>query len=415
MDLSKYSVGIGDRFSHEGPAQLRAVMRAAEEGVLITPVWNKSHREHTIIGTHPMDVRREADGAVDALEWTSDYCVDADHIGLDNVDLFIEASDFFTLDVADCTGLAADEDAIRSFVSRNRDLTGDLDVAGCEEKFEVRAADLEECARKYLLAVQQAGRIYRRIEQSKGRDRFVTEVSMDETDRPQKPEELLFILVMVAQEGIPAQTIAPKFTGRFNKGVDYDGDVERFDTEFRADLAVIDFAVEHFNLPENLKLSIHSGSDKFSLYAPMSRALKDFNAGLHIKTAGTTWLEEVIGLAEAEDDGLALARDIYRQALRRHDELCEPYAPVLDIREENLPEAQEVDAWDGRTFAAALRHDRNCPLYNPDLRQLLHVAYKIAAEMGDEFYESLRKHRDIIGQHVTNNIYRRHIRPLFLS
>ncbi len=92
---------------------------------------------------------------------------------------------------------------------------------------------------------------------------------MDETDTPQTPQELLLILTVLADEGVPVQTIAPKFTGRFNKGVDYVGDVAQFENEFRDDLAVIAYAVKKFRLPANLKLSVHSGSDKFSLYAPM--------------------------------------------------------------------------------------------------------------------------------------------------
>jgi len=111
---------------------------------------------------------------------------------------------------------------------------------------------------------------------------------MDETDQPQKPVEMLFILAAIADEGVPARTIAPKFTGRFNKGVDYVGDVSQFAKEFEEDLAVVAFAVKEFGLPEDLKFSIHSGSDKFSIYQPMKKAMKKFNAGLHIKTAGTT-------------------------------------------------------------------------------------------------------------------------------
>src|SRR5207244_651086 len=98
---------------------------------------------------------------------------------------------------------------------------------------------------------------------------FITEISIDETDEPQTPPELLVILAVIADEGIPIQTIAPKFTGRFNKGVDYVGNVAQFTKEFSQDLAVIAFAVKNYSLPASLKLSVHSGSDKFSIYGPM--------------------------------------------------------------------------------------------------------------------------------------------------
>ena len=128
---------------------------------------------------------------------------------------------------------------------------------------------------------------------------------MDETDSPQTPPELLIILAALADQKIPLQTIAPKFTGRFNKGVDYVGDIKQFEKEFNEDLAVIAYAIQKYGLPPTLKLSVHSGSDKFSIYEPMRKALQKFGAGVHIKTAGTTWLEELIGLAEARaaDDG----------------------------------------------------------------------------------------------------------------
>ena len=120
---------------------------------------------------------------------------------------------------------------------------------------------------------------------------------------------------------MPIQTIAPKFTGRFNKGVDYVGDLAQFEREFNDDLCVIAHAVKQYGLPANLKLSVHSGSDKFSIYPAIRRALAKHGAGVHVKTAGTTWLEEVIGLAEAGGAGLALAKEIYAEALSHMDEL----------------------------------------------------------------------------------------------
>lgn len=130
----------------------------------------------------------------------------------------------------------------------------------------------------------------KKIATKKGEGTFIAEVSMDETDAPQTPIEMFFILAAIADRKIPAQTIAPKFTGRFNKGVDYVGDVEQFRIEFEQDLAIIDFAVKEFDLPENLKLSVHSGSDKFSIYGVIGDAIRKYDAGLHLKTAGTTWL-----------------------------------------------------------------------------------------------------------------------------
>jgi hypothetical protein len=288
-------------------------------------------------------------------------------------------------------------------------------VPGIDEPIEVTRDDVTRIAKKVLLAVSEAGKIYRHIEQVKGKDNFVTEVSMDETDQPQTPIDMFFILAAIADEGIYAQTIAPKFTGRFNKGVDYVGDVAQFEKEFNQDLAVIAFAIEEFGLPENLKLSVHSGSDKFSIYGPINRALKKFGAGLHLKTAGTTWLEELIGLAMAGGDGLAVAKEVYAKALSRLDELCGPYKTVININKLKLPSAGTVKNWSGQDYAQALRHDQSCKKYNQHLRQLLHVGYKVAAEMGKDYLRVLDRNEAIIAEQVTRNIYQRHIEPLFID
>ncbi len=415
MILEKYSFGIGDRFCHQGKAQLAALIKAKEQGIDITPVWNKSYREHTIIGTRPADTRTEADDAVATCGWGGTYFVDADHIGLKNVDEFVESSDFFTLDVADFIGKPADAVEVKDFVKKHNRYIGSLDIPGADERFEISKEQARAIADKYLLAIREAGKIYRHIKSAKGEDNFVTEVSMDETDRPQTPVEMFFILAAIADEGINAATIAPKFTGRFNKGVDYVGDVRKFAREFEQDIAVIKFAVKEFGLPTDLKLSVHSGSDKFSIYKPMREATRRFDTGLHIKTAGTTWLEELIGLAMGGGEGLDIAKEVYAKALARIDELCAPYATVIDIDKEKLPKPEEVTKWDGERFAAALRHNQSCKDYNPSLRQLLHVGYKVPAEMGKRYLNALEKYEDVVAENVTENIYQRHIKPVFMA
>ncbi len=414
MILEKYSMGIGDRFARQGKAQLAAIIEAKRQGVDVTPVWNKSHREHATIRTVPADVRSEADEAVKSLGWTDGYHVDADHIGLKNVDLFMDSSDFFTLDVADFTGQSADEEDIRAFVEKHKKYIGSFEVPGIDEAFKTTADRIEGIARKYLLAVKEAGKIYRHIEATKGADNFVTEVSMDETDEPQTSEEMFFILAAVADEGIPAQTVAPKFTGRFNKGVDYVGNVAQFENEFNQDLAVIALAIKEFGLPPNLKLSVHSGSDKFSIYEPIRKAIKKYDVGLHLKTAGTTWLEELIGLAMAGGQGLKIAKEVYRKALGRSDELCGPYATVIDIDKDKLPSPEVVEGWSGQEYANALRHDQTCQQYNLHFRQLLHVAYKIAAEMGQRYLAALKEFENVIAINVTENILERHLKRIFI-
>ena len=413
MKLGKYSIGIGDRFSHQGVAQLRAIIKANQSGLDISPVWNKSNREHTYVHSHPADVRQEANAAVASLGFTGKYFVDADHINLGTVAPFVETADFFTLDVASFIGKESSAEAVSAFVNSCKKYLGQLTIPGINHPIEVKEELLIKIAGKFLAATQQASEIYTFLKEKKGEGNFITEVSMDEVESPQTPVDLFFILKMLADKGVPAQTIAPKFTGRFNKGVDYNGNVEQFAREFEEDVLVIDFAVKEFGLPKELKLSVHSGSDKFTIYPIMAGIIRKYNKGLHVKTAGTTWLEEVIGLALAGGEALEAAKFIYTNALGRKDELCAPYADVIDIDDSKLPSAAEVASWSSEKFANTLRHIPRHPDYNPNFRQLIHVGYKVASEMGTTYTDLLKKHADIVGSCVEENIYERHLKRLF--
>ena len=393
LTLEKYTIGVGDRFAHQAKAQLQACIKLAQEGVEVIPVWNKSNREHSFIGSEPQSVYDAAKSAVDALGWGKGWHVDADHINLDTVDKYLDSSDFFTIDVADYIGQSVEGDMVMAFVGKHPELVGTVAIEGIDEPFEITAEYVEEVAGKYLGAAAEAAKIYRHIESKK--DEFIAEVSMDETDAPQTPPELLIILAALADEGGKLQTVAPKFTGRFNKGVDYVGDLAQFEREFNDDLAVIAHAIAKYGLPDNLKLSVHSGSDKFSIYPIIGAAIRRTGAGVHVKTAGTTWLEELIGLAEAGGDGLVLS--------------------VIDIDADKLPSAQEVNGWNGEQYANALRHVQEHPEFNMHFRQLLHISFKLAAKEGARYTDLLKVNEQVVAKNVTENIYDRHFKRLFVE
>ncbi len=130
--IGKYSMGLGDRFGHQGEAQLRAITEASSRGIEITPVWNKSNREHNIIGSGPEDVRIEADNETAKIGFKKPYFVDADHITYETVDRFIDYSDFFTIDVSSYIGLKAEEKEIAEFMAgvRNIQVICDYPVPG---------------------------------------------------------------------------------------------------------------------------------------------------------------------------------------------------------------------------------------------------------------------------------------------
>jgi hypothetical protein len=413
MKLGRYSFGLGDRFNHQGKAQLGSLIRARKAGVEIIPVWNKSNREHLIVKSTPQQTRIEADEAVASLKWDLPYFVDADHINLINVDKFIGYCDFFTIDVADYIGKEAADEDVEEYVSSNRKFIGKLAIPGIDDSFNIDKDFLTSFSIKFLAAIEEAAKIYRYISKKTKAGGFIPEVSMDEVLEPQTPAELFFILQALASRNVPLQTIAPKFTGRFNKGVDYKGDIGKFKKEFEQDLLVLSYAIKAFGLPENLKLSIHSGSDKFALYPIIGELIHKYDMGIHIKTAGTTWLEEITGLAAAGDEGLEIAKLIYRNAFKRKEELCKPYAAVIEINDSALPDPSVTQKWDKEKFVGTLRHIKGHPDYNPNFRQLLHVGYKVAAELGDRYYSALERFSDIVGKNVSDNIYERHLKPLF--
>jgi len=412
MKLEKFTLGVGDRFGREGVAQLAALQKAAALGVEVTPVWNKSNREHMLIGSTPADTQSAAWAAVRAAGWSAPYHLDADHIGLKTVDRFLPHCDFYTIDVADFIGAAAGPDDVSTVRDTLRPLVGRTFFG---QDHPLDDTTVERFLARYALAIREAGKIHRHIETARGKDGFIAEVSTDEAETPQSPMDLFLILGALAGEGVRVQTIAPKFTGRFNKGVDYVGDVGQFTREFEQDLVAIRVATAEFGLPENLKISVHSGSDKFSLYGPIRELLKKHGAGLHLKTAGTTWLEEVIGLALAGGLCLDVAKQIYSNAFERIDEFSQPYATVIDIRRDLLPEPGTVAEWTGGELAAALAHEPSNPEFNPSLRQLVHVSFKVAAEMGAAYLDALDSARATIATCVTVNLFDRHIKPLFLG
>ena len=408
--IERYSIGAGDRFGRQGAAQIVAFRKAREKGVDVAIVWNKSNREHILIGTEPTDQRAAAERAIKETGWDGPWHVDADHIGLTTIDRFAPHCDFFTLDVADYIGKSAAPEAIEAFAAKHANLPAAKGIPARLDAAAIRAA-----AGRYLHAVDEAAKIYRRICELRKGDDFVTEVSMDETAIPQSPAELIVILAALADAGVPVQTIAPKFSGRFNKGVDYVGDIAAFFKEFEADVRAARWSAEAFGLPKSLKLSVHTGSDKFSLYKGIGKIIRKEGAGLHLKTAGTTWLEEIVGLADSGGDGLAMAKEIYRAAYGRFDEVVAPYAEIIDIDRKKLPSPDEVDRWDGPALVAALRHVQADKRFDPGMRQLVHVAFRVAAAMGERYFEALDKHKAAVSRNVTANLWERHLVPLFIG
>jgi hypothetical protein len=123
----------------------------------------------------------------------------------------------------------------------------------------------------------------------------------------------------------------------------------------------------------------------------------------------------VIGLAESGGEGLKMAQEIYSEALDHMEALCAPYATVIDIDPAKLPSRETVRGWTSEQFVSALRHDQTCEQYNPSLRQLIHVGYKVAAKMGERYLQMLEACEATVAKNVTENLFERHLKPLFLG
>lgn len=410
MQLSRFSIGTGDRFGLEAEAQIAAFEALRSHGGEADIVWNKSNREHVIIGSSPADQAAAAGAAIRRTGWDGAWFVDADHITLKTVDWFIPHCNFFTIDVAEAIGKKASAEARAAYLGRAKFL---LEEGAAPVP--VTQVDIETVADKFLAAVQEAGTTYRYIAAKKPQGSFVVELSMDETDAPQTPAQVAAILVAVAAENIPLATFAPRFPGKFLKGIDYVGDVAEFLSAFEAETKIVLWASEKLGLPKGLKLSVHTGSDKFMLYKGIHDILVRLGAGVHLKTAGTTWLEEIVGLAEAGGDGLTLAKRVYAAAYARIDELVGPYANVVEIDRARLPRPEDVAAWDSAAFVHALRHEPGSSTMQSDMRQLMHVGFKVAAEMGKEYTDALLEYRGSVARNVQHNLYARHLLPLILG
>jgi hypothetical protein len=407
----RFSLGCGDRFGYEGRAQLRAFVLARQQGIPVVPVWNKSHREHRLTGTRPADVRREADEAVAALGWSEPYYVDADHVTASTLADFVTDCDFFTLDVAEAIGRPPPPEAEARLRDRARTWLG-RPLPLPYGDWRPTAAELDAAVRRQAAPIEAARAAWERLRALLGERSVHVEVSMDETSQPQSLADLWVILIGLADAGVPVHTLAPRFPGAFHKGVDYEGDPTQFGRRLEEALTLLRYAREELGIPAHARLSLHSGSDKFRLYPVIREVLHRTGEGLHVKTAGTTWLEEVVGLVRAGSEGAAIVREIYRRALDQAATLLAPYAAVVSVDVSRLPPAHELAAWSADHLAAAIVHDPSSPKYWPELRQFFHVAYPVAAAI-PEFHEALRAYREFIEPGVTFNLLERHLRPLF--
>ncbi len=413
ISLDKYSFGFGDRFSLHGEAFLQALKKANDSGLQITPVWNKSFRGYSFVGDDAATVKEKVDKLMQNHTWCKQYHIDADHIKYDNVSEFIDSCDYFTIDVSGYIRKLAHYDEMDSFIKANQKYIGRMNVPGMSETFQVFENMITSFAGMYLLAAQKAGEVYQLIKKRKGHKNFITEISMDEVHYSHSPLELFFILNALAYYDVDFQLISPKFIGRFNKNVEYAGDTEKFKAELEMYLKMINFAIEEFNLNPDLKLSIHSGSDKFAIYPVIKDVIQKFDAGIHIKTSGIGWLDSIMYLAELEGEAYDFVKEIYVTSYEDFSELVTPYDKVIDINKSKLPSPDEINKLNGKQFKAALDNNSGNEDYNPTLRQFMSCAYKTAACQKEKYEDLVNANLEMINKQIEENLFEKHFSQIY--
>ena len=422
------SAGFGDRLGLATPGHVRAVRQFRETAGGIAPIFaQQSVRENARTGRTPQQVLDDATWGVFQEGWRDPLGADADHLKTPaDVDAFIAAGySFYTIDPGDHVDNAAHTaspaevetkvqalpwDALEDTAQdmERRYLDRSFDLGGAALTFERET--LWRAAAKYGCAIAHTVRMYRHLADrmghhapSTGSDHsFELEVSVDETETPTSPAEHLFIASELRRLGVRWVSLAPRFVGRFEKGVDYIGDLEVFSAEFARHAAVARALGPY-------KLSLHSGSDKFSIYPIVARLAGGGSAGLtgplvHLKTAGTSYLEALRAVARVAP---ALFREILAFARERYDTDRATYHVSAQLA--NVPPPLSSPS---RGEAVALSDaDLSGLLEQFDARQVLHVTFgSVLDRFGDRLLATLREHEEVYCALLESH-FRRHLLP----
>jgi len=366
------SFGFGDRLGLATPGHIAAI-----QGTNIAPIFaQQSVRENARTGRTPFQVMNDAKRAVEAMRWQGPGGADADHLKtLEDLPPFVDAGfTFFTIDPGEFVDNHADSDSLQTLqeklrVSERKDVGWDqLSTLYLSHNQVFYFAQFDEGSLlraeiKYGKAIQHTIKMYQALLQMK--DSFDFEVSVDETDAPTTPLEHYFIANELLRAGVQFTSLAPRFIGRFEKGVDYIGDLAQLDAEMAKHAAVT-------ALFGTYKLSLHSGSDEFNVYPLIA---KYWGKKFHVKTAGTSYLEALRVLSVREP---ILFTNIWNLALARFPQERATYHVSAEI--EKVPDKMDL---------TALLDEFNA-------RQILHVTFGSAlAQYGQELKLALTKHADL--------------------
>jgi hypothetical protein len=393
------SAGLGDRLGLATPGHVQAVrgilrpgsgqvLRSSSGQADIAPIFaQQSVRENARTGRTPQQVMDDATWGVFQEGWREPWGADADHLKTpSDVDAFVVAGyTFYTIDPGDHVDNSAHTAPPAEVEAKGQALPWDAleDAAqDVERRYLGRPFDLEDitltfdretlwrAAAKYGRAIAHTVHMYRHLVSRTGDEAFELEVSVDETETPTSPAEHLFVASELSRLGVSWVSLAPRFVGRFEKGVDYIGDLETFSTAFAQHVAVARTVGPY-------KLSLHSGSDKFSIYPVVARLTEGL---VHLKTAGTSYLEALRAVAQVTP---ALFREMLAFARGRYDTDQATYHVSAQLA--NVPLQQALS-------------DADLPglLEQFDARQVLHVTFgSVLDRFGEQLLATLREHEKV--------------------
>jgi len=403
----KLSFGMGDRLGLATPGHIRAI-----RGMEVTPILaQQSIREMTRTGRTPSEVIDDATWGAVEEGFREGFGADADHLkSEEDIDRTLAAGfRMFTIDPGDDVDNAAGRDEVATLRRKVEEIPWDaLETTPdeCRRRFteeafhvghEMAISFSEEgflrAAAKYGRAVARVARLYRYLAEKSGGRAFELEMSVDETDSPTTTEEHFYVAHELRRLGVEFTSLAPRFVGDFEKGVDYKGDLKAFERMFIRHVQI----ARYFG---SYKISIHSGSDKFSVYPIAARHGGEL---VHVKTAGTSYLEALRAIGRAAP---GLFREILGFALGRYEEDRATYHVSAEVGRVARPEDLSDEELGG-------------VLDEDDARQVLHVTYGsvLRAVDGegrslfrDRILEALRANEEVHYEMVAAHL-RRHVAP----
>lgn len=372
------SAGFGDRLGLATPGHIKALRHVAGN---IAPVFaQQSIRENARTHRTPKDVLNAAVWAAFRADWREGFGADADHVKLEaDVDDCVRAGySLFTFDPGDfvhrpCSWSELEDtrsNAVRRYTRRR--------IADVE----IMPEAVDRALAKYGKVVVRASELYRHL-RSVATSPVEVEISVDETEDPTSPAEHVFLVTELRRLGVEFISLAPRFEGRFEKGVDYIGSVARFARSF----------AQHADIARELgpyKLSLHSGSDKFAIYEMAARLSGRM---VHLKTAGTSYLEALRVVAHIDPN---LFGEIFQLALERFPIERATYHVSADVDRARLtPGSDALDQF--------------------DTRQILHVTFgSVLDRYGDQILELLRRHAAAYTATIEKHFIR-HLTPFAMS